>query len=340
MTAAKPPEYRPPSLKKHRLINGLAACAAIGLGAVLVQYWFDRIRYAQAEAVYQTANCEAAAPAFQDLANSWRMVDFNDYQARSAARLTECKAFLAANATVGAPSTQLLSFEEFTTRFRQGPLVAQMRQKAETLIGNHELSELATEGLCDRIEPLLDSALLPPDNEPRWLVACGQIYSRAGQFEQAIATYQRALEDYPSHELAPQAETELAQTMVAQAKSAGAGILPEPGFGGYTHDGSTTIEIRNASRETMRIVFSGPEARFEEIAPCPECKTYIGEAPSTCPDQGSVARFTLRPGEYGVLVRSVSDNAVTPFTGQWALRQGTAYNSCFYLVQQPLGSEE
>ncbi len=340
MIAAKPPGYRPPSQKNHGLMNVLAACAAIGLGAVLVQHWVDRLRYTQAEALYHTAYCEAAAPAFQDLANSWRMVDLNDYQARSAARLTECKAFLAATASFAAPSTQLLAFEEFTTRFRQGPLVAQVRQRAETLVGNHELSNLATVGVCDRVDPLLDAALLPADNEPQLLMACGQTYSRNGQFEQAIAVYQRAIEDYPSHELAPQAETELAQTMVAQAKSTGAGSLPEPGFSGYTHDGSTTIEIRNDSPEAMRIVFSGPEARFEEIAPCPDCKTHIGEAPSTCQNQGTVARFTLRPGEYGVLVRSVSDNTVTPFTGQWALRQGTAYNSCFYLVQQPLGSEE
>lgn len=340
MIAAKPPGYRPPSQKNHGLMNVLAACAAIGLGAVLVQHWVDRLRYTQAEAFYHTAYCEAAAPAFQDLANSWRMVDLNDYQARSAARLTECKAFLAATASFAAPSTQLLAFEEFTTRFRQGPLVAQVRQRAETLMGSHELSDLVTVGVCDRADPLLDAALLPADNEPQLLVACGQTYSRNGQFEQAIATYQHILKDYPDHAVAPQAETELAQTMVAQATSAGAGSLPEPGFSGYTYDGSTTIEIRNDSPETMRIVFSGPEARFEEIAPCPECKTYVGEALSTCPNQGQVARFTLQPGEYGVLVRSVSDNSVTPFTGQWALRQGTAYNSCFYLVQQPVGSEQ
>ena len=44
-------------------------------------------------------------------------------------------------------------------------------------------------------------------------------------------------------------------------------------------------------------------------------------------------RYTLQPGEYEVLVRSVSDPTVNPFTGVWSLATGQAYSSCFYLAQ-------
>ncbi|NJP12566.1 MAG: hypothetical protein HC866_26435 [Leptolyngbyaceae cyanobacterium RU_5_1] len=42
--------------------------------------------------------------------------------------------------------------------------------------------------------------------------------------------------------------------------------------------------IRNDSPEKMRIVFSEPTPRLEELAPCTECKTYVGQAPKGCPN--------------------------------------------------------
>lgn len=340
MVAVKPPQHRPPSPTQHRLLNLAAACLAVGLGAVILQDWMDRISYARAESLYQSAQCEAALPAFQRLIDHRRIVDFNDYADRATARQGECEAFIAATAVAPNAPAQLLSYDTFVQRYPNGPLATQVRQTATTLVTTAETASLATMAVCDRLESLQSLRLISDTTAPGLMLACGQTYAQANRFESAIPLFHRLMEDYDDPNLVSRAETALAQALIDQAQQDGAGALPEPGFSGYTSDGTTVVEIRNDSPEAMRIVFSGPEPRFEELPPCTDCETFVGQPPETCPNRGPVARITLAPGDYGVLVRSTSDPRVTPFTGQWAMAQGAQYNSCFYLVQQPHGAGE
>lgn len=340
MVAVKPPQHRPPSPTQYRLLNLLAACVAAGLGTLIVQDWIDRFGYAQAESLYRSAQCKSALPAFQRLIARRRIVDLNDYAARAAARQGECEAFMAATTTAPDASAQLLSYDSFIQRYPNGPLASQVRQASATLTTTTATANLATMAVCDRLESLRSFRLIADQTTPGLMLACGQTYAQANRFESAIPLFHRVMEDYNDPNLLSQAETALAQALIDQARQDGAGALPEPGFSGYTSDGTTVVEIRNDSPEAMRIVFSGPEPRFEELPPCTECETFIGQAPETCPNIGPVAQITLPPGDYGVLVRSTSDPRVTPFTGQWTMAQGALYNSCFYLVQRPQGSGE
>ncbi|NET49013.1 MAG: hypothetical protein F6K09_09870, partial [Merismopedia sp. SIO2A8] len=106
---------------------------------------------------------------------------------------------------------------------------------------------------------------------------------------------------------------------------------------GYTGDESTVVIIRNDSPEAMRIVLSGTDPQFQDLAPCEDCQSFVESSPTGCPEKGPEARFVLTPGNYNVLVRSIGDRAVTPFTGTWQLGQGSEYYSCFYIVQSPIG---
>lgn len=272
MVAVKPPQHRPPSPTQYRLLNLLAACVAAGLGTLIVQDWIDRFGYAQAESLYRSAQCESALPAFQRLIARRRIVDLNDYAARAAARQGECEAFMAATTTAPDASAQLLSYDSFIQRYPNGPLASQVRQASATLTTTIDTANLATMAVCDRLESLRSFRLIADQTAPGLMLACGQTYTQANRFELAIPLFHRVMEDYNDPNLLSQAETALAQALTDQAQQDGAGALPEPGFSGYTSDGTTVVEIRNDSPEAMRIVFSGPEPRFEELPPAPNAK--------------------------------------------------------------------
>jgi hypothetical protein len=111
--------------------------------------------------------------------------------------------------------------------------------------------------------------------------------------------------------------------------------IERPGLSGYPNDGSTVVEIRNDSPEEIRLVFSGPQPRYEEIEPCTDCETFVGQDPEGCPDRGPIQRYVLKPGQYDVVVKSISGRVVRPFTGTWQLDPNAVYSNCFFIVQQP-----
>ena len=332
------PSHRPNS-PSNGLVNGLTLCTAIVISALSVQHWFDRYTYRQGEAAYRRGDCDIALSHFQKLANAERIWDVNDYQTRSSARITECNAFLEITGQTLTPPAQLLAYGSFADRFDNSPLVKLLQERSVNLVATTDLTILAERPICDRLDELTTGQLIPAASLPAFWLTCGQTYAAESHYGAAIAAYQKVLQDDGDHEITSQAEMGLAQVLLAQAKAEGSGELSKPAFSGYAQDGTTVVAIRNDSPEHMRIVFSGPDPRFEAIAPCETCQTYTDDPPESCPNQGPVATFTLEPGDYEVLVRSVSDPTVNPFTGEWLLTEGQEYNSCFYLVHNPSPTE-
>jgi hypothetical protein len=144
--------------------------------------------------------------------------------------------------------------------------------------------------------------------------------------------YENFLVEYPDHSLASDVEAALARSIVAQAKAAGAGEIPAPEFSGSTGSEFTEVVIQNDSPERLRIVFSGPDSRVEDLEACSSCQKYFGIGPTFCPEQGPIGRYTLKPGQYEIVVESVSDTGVTPWIGDWGLLSGDEYSSCFFIV--------
>ena len=51
------------------------------------------------------------------------------------------------------------------------------------------------------------------------------------------------------------------------------------------------------------------------------------------PEQGPTVHYTLQPGEYDVVVESLSEPNTRPWTGHWSLGNGDRYESCFYIMK-------
>jgi tetratricopeptide (TPR) repeat protein len=196
-----------------------------------------------------------------------------------------------------------------------------------------EVSLLANSLACKESDSLKNNVIAErTEFMPSLYYQCGQAYEGESDWEQAITMYENFLAEYPSHSLAPDAEAGLARSIVAQAQTTSAGEIPTPERSGSTGSTVTEVVIQNDSPEPLRIVFSGPESRVEELEACSSCTTYTGLGPLYCPEQGPIGRYRLTPGAYDVVVESGSDDGTTPWTGFWNLVSGDEYYSCFFIV--------
>jgi tetratricopeptide (TPR) repeat protein len=161
---------------------------------------------------------------------------------------------------------------------------------------------------------------------------CGQTYEQHKDWEKAKTMYEGFLAGYPGHILAVDVEAGLARSIVALAQDSSAGSIPEPEVSGSTGSAQTEVIIQNYSPERIRIVFSGPDSRVEELEACPTCGKYSLFGPAYCPEGGPVGHYTLTPGQYEVVVESLSATETTPWTGNWSLVSGDQYSSCFVIV--------
>ena len=208
---------------------------------------------------------------------------------------------------------------------------------------NHALAAQAEASLM--VNPLackeadsLKNSVIAQRNEfmPSLYHRCGQAYEKDAVWDNAIRMYERFLAEYPGHALTPEVEAGLARAIVAQAQTASAGEIPAPERSGSTVSGLTEVVIQNDSPERLRIVFSGPESRIEELEACNSCTTYSLFEPASCPEQGPIGRYTLGPGQYDVVVETIGDQEVTPWTGRWDLISGDQYSFCFFIVTKIL----
>jgi uncharacterized membrane protein YhaH (DUF805 family)/tetratricopeptide (TPR) repeat protein len=188
---------------------------------------------------------------------------------------------------------------------------------------------------CENLDALQKESVITTrtDFMPSLLFHCGQRYENEQQYQSAVDMYERFMANYPDHALAVEVNTALARSMVHAARASGAGEISAPSRSGRTSKGSTQVVIQNDSPEKLRLVFSGPEALIVDLAACDGCTTYM-ITPFSCPEMGPIGRYTLQPGNYDVLVESISDSGVTPYTGSWELKGGDEYSSCFFIIQQ------
>jgi hypothetical protein len=187
---------------------------------------------------------------------------------------------------------------------------------------------------CEEFESLKKIDVIANQTEfmPRLYINCGQAFEDSLDWTNAIRMYEIFLTDFPEHFLASDVETALARAIVAQAKMSGAGEIPLPERSGSASRGTAEVTIQNDSPERLRIVFSGPESHVEELEACSSCITYSGIGPLYCPEKGPIGKYVLTPGQYDVVVESITDSGVTDWTGNWDLPDGDEYYSCFIIV--------
>ncbi len=199
-----------------------------------------------------------------------------------------------------------------------------------------ETALLENQFTCQESETLRQSVIANrTDFMSKLYYRCGQKYEGNTDYASARKMYETFLAAFPEHALAKEVESALARTIVAQAKALGAEEISQPESSGSTTSGVVQVIIQNDSPDRMRITFSGPSSQVEELVACSTCTSYeFGQAPLFCPELGPVGQYTLPPGVYEIVVESISDDAVTPWVGNWNLVDGNEYHRCFLITTE------
>lgn len=334
------PKFRPSF--KMILIAGAIGC----WGLLSIADWWGKRSFEAGMTAYQSGDCSKAVQEFDVyLKDHQGSNDANDTAARAEATRSECKAFQGAIATQGTPVTaasQALSRSvQFTNQYPSSPLLSPLKTQLLTTLQPHPPKTWVDPTSCNHLSLIQQQQLIPNVSIALPLLhqSCADSFRDQKKFSQAIALYENFLDQYDKHPNRDAVKTAYAQAMVDQAIAAGSGTISPPGATGSTADGTTVVSIRNDSPEKMRIVFSGPTPRVEELPACKNCETFTpASKPDRCPEKGSEGSYTLLPGQYSVLVKSIGNGTVTPFTGNWNVAEGTAYGHCFYVVRSPAGS--
>lgn len=312
------------------------ACVAFG-GLVWYQDRQQKQNYAQGHEAYLQADCASAIEPLTKAANGDPGSSTSDVAVLARSELAECEAFM--DLSMGVSSdlpSGLIGYSNFVDSYPASPLQAPALAQAQKLVESSDPSDLASAVFCPVIDSFIDNQIIatPDQTVPELLFACGNGYEAVDLPSEALDMYHRFRIDYPDHALAPDVEEAFARASVAEAAAFGAGALPPPQqMGEGTGEGNAIVIIQNDSPDQLSLVFSGPEAVIEDVEACVDCVEFTdATVPDACPELGPVATFEVPPGDYSVVVKSVSSDGVTPFIGNWSLAPGQEYSSCFYLI--------
>ncbi|MDX2229996.1 MAG: tetratricopeptide repeat protein [Leptolyngbyaceae cyanobacterium bins.349] len=331
----RPPQSRSPQPRPSRHWQ---KWVFLGVAGLIGYFWLvDASRqrtFDEGIQAYEAADCAAAIAKFDhvigdDLASS----DPDDLGARAQAKKVECQTFQTVKAGKSA-TTKLANAAQFVQKYPDSQLTVPLRQAIAPAVQKASAKTLATPSTCQRLTVIETKDLIANPQIPALYQACGEVFSATKKLPQAIALYEKFLDQYPNHPLTDNIKQAYAKAIVRDAKAQGGGTISAPGMTGRTVDGSTVVSIRNDSTEAMRIVFSGPTPRVEELPACKDCQDFTPSSiPKSCPNKGQMGTYTVQPGDYEVMVKSTGNRSVKPFTGNWALDGGSEYSHCFYIVK-------
>lgn len=305
-------------------------------GFIVVQYFSDQNDFENGRTAHQQANCALAINHFDKVIDRVRLLDLGNFVEAAVEDKAVCAHFQVAvnEEQNGNFSAALVAYHIFLQSFDDEFLVPVANQRIENLVNQGYTAQLAEQALCQSIDRLLMEGRVPqPDTLlPPFYLACGQASRTKQDYDQAIAFFELFLTLYDDHALVTEVETALAQTIVADVRSGETGVLPAPERIESRPSRVTQVVIQNDSPQDLRLVFSGAESRVEELAACPTCQNYPRNGPAFCPETGPIGRYSLIPGEYDVVVETINDQSIVPFTGTWDLTAGGEYFSCFFIV--------
>ena len=354
-TEAQPPP--PPSAKPSRrarlagawrrlglpakiavVVVGLGAVVGLGIAGAYLS-GAQRRAYDKGHAAYVEGRCVDAVGPLEEAAEDTTGDD--DLAAKARTELEECEQLLAADAldTQGRQGDAVLAYSQFVTDHPTSPIVDVAIERGASLISGEPPERLATLEFCSAIESLEAQRFVeaPADDLPPVLLACARLLYEEGDLDAALDALDRVRTEFPDHEVGPDVDDLYVEVTLAQADATGAGELEQPISIGPAADpsGPVVLVVENASDEPLTIVFSGPERRVEEIAPCPECAAASpGGGADACAATGPEVRIELPPGSYDVLVKTSEAAGVLPFRGTWALEGGLEYAECFFISQR------
>lgn len=185
------------------------------------------------------------------------------------------------------------------------------------------IKELRAEPVLAALKDLVPGVLLTCAKDPNATPAVVTKYA------------QEFLKDFSTHRFAPEMLATYAAALNKSVRAdADATDLGGAESGGSVGGTKAVLLLFNDSAEPLRIAFSGPEPRVEEIEACAACPTRTKNSPSPgCNKQAPSKRILLTPGEYDIALDSSGKKTIGAYA-HWTLQPGKLYGGC-YFVESP-----
>ncbi|MEW5988956.1 MAG: hypothetical protein AB1791_20215 [Chloroflexota bacterium] len=285
-------------------------------------------------AAMSDGNCGSAIENFDQVSGSAFATSDTKLAAENARAVCQQYLNLVAQQNAGDGGSALAGYDDLLLEDPSSPLAPTIEQNAQAAM-TADPAALANAASCPKLGSFLERGWLPDLDAklPLFYQACGQVFVGTGDYSQAVAMFQRFVTAYPNHPAFEDVKQALAKAAVAEARAAGAGEIAPPQSVGGSGSGPAVVVIQNDSPEQLSLIFSGPEAVIESLDLCLACTDFTTD-PEFCPELGPIGRYEVPAGTYEVVVSSISDTEVTPFTGTWELSPGEEYYSCFFLVTE------
>jgi len=322
-----------PRLSLPSIIAGVLGIGFLGVIIVVIPEFNVYRNLTDGFSAFNQGNCREAVRKFDMITPAWGFVN---PKAQTVSLLRqECTAFIKGTDAEdsGRFGFALAAYIDFSALYPNSSLNNFVPTKIAVLFGRVSIKELATNEVCDRVALLGESDLLPrsQDQIPEVYYYCGQTYEAASDFENSAVMYYAVISKYPNHYLSTNARDGFARVEIELAKRNGAASIAQPQESGIAPFGVSVYIVRNDSPERIQIILRGPTVIVDEIAECKTCTKFESQ-PNYCPDKGSIGRYTLKPGNYDVVVKSVGESKVKPYQGSWTFRSGSEYSECFYII--------
>lgn len=324
---------RPGRSRRRRIILGaiFAVLALMIVGGVLAGQHYERA-YDQGHAAYLDGNCVAALDKLGDAATA----SDKDLAARARADQQECQAYLAAGdlRTQGEASKAALAYSEFLVKYPRSPMAPAVLTEGRTTIAQAPADLVGSAEVCTELDRLQTQQLVSPVAEvlPPLLRTCAETLESSGDLVAALGMLSRFRTDFPDHPLRADVDAAFVRVSLAEAEASGAGDLGSPANIGPSGEAGdlVSIEIHNATTESLTVILQGSDVRVEQLGPCAECQNTAAGS-ETCPQAAPVGRYVVKPGTYEVVVKASSGSRVTPFRGTWVFEPGGGYADCFFI---------
>lgn len=204
----------------------------IGIGLAMtgifsaVQYISDQQHYHEGVQAYRNADCATAIKQFDRVIHSTRLLSIDNFVPRAQQKQTECEYFQRGvdQQQAGKFEAALSNYAVLARVYADSPLIKPAREQVRDLLQLAKIDTLATSRICTQLDSLANQNLISKtDALPQFYLACGKSYEANRNYKQAIALYQKFLNQNPSTQTQAM-QRALARATVADIRSQGAAV--------------------------------------------------------------------------------------------------------------------
>jgi outer membrane protein assembly factor BamD (BamD/ComL family) len=202
------------------------AVGSFVIGALVIN-GIKQSHYNNAVQAYEQANCDQTLSELKTFLEGSAAGDTNDQVVQARSIQAECNllASVSTQQQSGKPALALADSLEFSRLYPNSPLIASLRAKTTALFTGHRVSTLAQSASCEKLEALTAVNPIPKENQPEFDYTCGQVLAKSGKYTNAIALYERFLNQFPDHKLAKEVKQGYASALYAEARAQGSGDI-------------------------------------------------------------------------------------------------------------------